>query len=88
MTRNQEVVIPIRGLWGRIRDFFSVGVSLLGMHQQEKLDDAKYELDEHTWGYSKPGDPNRHTFRGTPERFREFRADNPEWFLESEWEDG
>ncbi len=70
--------------FGGIRSFFTGIGGIVGrmvqLHGDEKREKEEYETDDHTWTYLKPGDPNEHTFTGTPEEFRWFRLERPEWF--------
>ncbi len=67
-----ETSVPLRGLWGRIRGWGGIIVSLVGMHQQDRLDKKEWERTEHTWTWHGPGG-RKHRFTGTPEQYRRFK---------------
>jgi hypothetical protein len=86
MTRNRERAWSFKRIRKDGRKLGEMFVYLWGSKQQQALDD---EQDEHTrleYTYTRPDDPmTNHIFIGTPAEIKRFKADHPEWFLESEW---
>ncbi len=66
-----EISVPLRGLWGRIRGLGGILVSLVGMRQQDRLDDQEREKKTFTWteGFG----VDRRVVRGTREQYRRFK---------------